>query len=268
MCNFSRNAIIIAPMVTRILIRVVGFSDVERHALNTVFRLSQEPASGRSFSYEPWTEGDTEPIGLTLIDGASGTAAQELANLHHNPGIGLIWVGAVRPSNAWRTFNRPLRWPDVLSAMDMYFSPPSALGFDLANDSLPTQLQAVITQPADLEPGFGIKRALIADANREARLYLRSKFAALGITQLDEAASVTQAQALLGQHGYHIVCVDLGLADQDPWLAVAAAHAAPLRIVTGQNIGLGTKFTAKVHGCVMLEKPLDPVKLSKLLLNL
>lgn len=256
------------PMMTRILIRVVGFSDVERHALNTVFRLSQESTSGRSFSYEPWTESDTEPIGLTLIDGAIGTAAQELANLHHNPGIGLIWVGAVRPSNAWRTFNRPLRWPEVLSAMDMYFAPPSALDFDLASDSLPTQLQAATTQPADLEPGFGTQRALIADAHREARLYLRSKFAALGITQLDEAASVAQTQALLGQHGYHIVCVDLGLTDKDPWLAVAAAHAAPLRIVTGQNIGLGTKFTAKVHGCVVLEKPLDPVKLSKLLLNL
>jgi hypothetical protein len=253
-------------MMTRVWIRVVGFSDVERHALNTVFRLSQEPTSGRSFCYEPWTEGDTEPIGLTLIDGASGTAAQELADLHRNPGIGLIWVGAVRPANAWRTFNRPLRWPDVLSAMDLYFAPPSAL--DLASDSLPTQLQAVTTQPVDLEPGFGTKRALIADANREARLYLRSKFAALGITQLDEAASVTQTHALLAQHGYHIVCVDLGMADQDPWMAVAAAHAARLRIVTGQNIGLGTKFTAKVHGCVMLEKPLDPIKLNKLLLNL
>jgi CheY-like chemotaxis protein len=255
-------------MLQRVLIRVVGFSDVERHALNTVFRLSQEPSAGRSLSYAPWTEGDAEPIGLTLIDGASGTAAQELANLHHNPGIGLIWVGTVRPANAWRTFTRPLRWPDVLTAMDMYFAPPCAMDIDVDTDSLPTQLQAVTTQPADLEPGFGTQRALIADANREARLYLRSKFAALGITQLDEAASVTQAQNLLAQHGYHIVCVDLGMTDQDPWLAVAAAQAARLRIVTGQNIGLGTKFTAKVHGCVVLEKPLDPVKLSKLLLNL
>jgi CheY-like chemotaxis protein len=257
-----------ALMPTRIFIRVVGFSDVERHALNTVFRLSQGPAPGRSFSYEPWREGDTAPIGLTLIDGASGTAAQELAYLHRNPGVGLIWVGAVAPANAWRTFKRPLRWPDVLTAMDMYFAPPSAQDIDVDTDSLPTQLEPVITQPADLEPGFGTKRALIADANRETRLYLRSKFAALGITQLDEAASVTQAQSMLTQHGYHIVCVDLGLTDQDPWLAVAAAHAAPLRMVTGKNIGLGTKFTAKVHGCVVLEKPLDPVKLSNLLLNL
>ncbi len=255
-------------MVKRILIRVVGFSDVERHALNTVFRLSQEPTSGRSFSYEPWTQGDTEPVGLTLIDGSVGTAAQELANLHSNPGIGLIWVGAVKPANAWRTFSRPLRWPDVLTAMDRYFTPPSALDLDLVSDSLPTQLEAASTQPADLTPSLDTQRALIADANREARLYLRSKFAALGITQLDEAASVTQAQALLSQRGYHIVCVDLGMTDQDPWLAVAAAHAARLRIVTGQRIGLGTKFTAKAHGCVVLEKPLDPAKLSTLLLNL
>ena len=34
----------------RIYVSVVGFSDVERHALNTIFRLSEE----RDVSYAPW----------------------------------------------------------------------------------------------------------------------------------------------------------------------------------------------------------------------
>ena len=34
----------------RIYVSVVGFSDVERHALNTIFRLSED----RDVSYAPW----------------------------------------------------------------------------------------------------------------------------------------------------------------------------------------------------------------------
>lgn len=106
----------------RILIRVTGFTNVERHALNTMFRLSQDPQAGRTVSYEPWVEGYPDPPSMALVDGASGGAAQELSELHHEPNVGLIWVGMVTPAKAWRTFQRPLRWPDVLTAMDLYFA--------------------------------------------------------------------------------------------------------------------------------------------------
>jgi CheY-like chemotaxis protein len=266
-------------MVKRIFIRVVGFTGVERHALNTVFRLSQEPESGRRFSYEPWLAGNPEPASLALVDGSSGSASQELTDLHHNHGMGLIWVGAVSPSKAWRTFNRPLRWPEVLSAMDMYFEPKPELGLDPADGALPAQTPVQMPEqmpahadyaaPSAAWPAAGTgNRALVADLDPQARLHLRNALASMGISQVDEATSVAETQALLGQHGYQVVSIDLSLSDLDPWLALDAAHLAPLRIVTGLTINLRTKFKAKMHNCIAMQKPLDTDKLGDLLLNL
>jgi hypothetical protein len=258
-------------MVKRIFIRVVGFTGVERHALNTVFRLSQEPESGRRFSYEPWLAGNPEPASLALIDGSSGSASQELTDLHHNHGMGLIWVGAVSPSKAWRTFSRPLRWPEVLTDMDLYFERKLAADFDQADGVLPAQMPSQMdhaTQPASWPAADTGNRALVADLDPQARLQLRNALASMGISQVDEASSVAETQALLGQHGYQLVSVDLSLSDLSPWLALEAAHLAPLRIVTGLTINLRTKFKAKMHNCIAMQKPLDTDKLGDLLLNL
>jgi hypothetical protein len=255
-------------MAKRIFVRVVGFTDVERHALNTVFRLSQEPKTGRDVVYEAWAEGSASVADLVLIDGASSNASQELDAMHDHPLMGLIWVGAISPAQAWRTFSRPLRWPDVLTAMDMYFVPAASLDFDLGSETLPDQLEAAQTralQAQSAKPEVLVKRALVADADRTARLYLLSKLAAAGIVHVDEADSVAQAQALLAQYSYGVVSIDLALSDADPWLAVTAASAATLRLVTGHSIGLGTMLSAKVNGCIAMEKPLHPGKLSELL---
>ncbi len=253
-------------MSKRILVRVVGFSDVERHALNTMFRLSQEPATDREVSYEAWLDGSVESAELVLIDGSHGSAAGELAELRDHPDVGLIWVGSISPAKAWRTFSRPLRWPDVLTAMDMYFAPQPTLDIDLDSDDIESQIE-LVSRPVPL---FAFdapaeRRALIADADRQARLYLRSKLAAQGITHVDEAGSVADAQALLAQHRYQLVSVDLELSDLDPWSAISQAPKSALRWVTGSSIGLTQRLTAKVHGCSVMEKPLDPVKLQDLL---
>ena len=62
----------------RIYVNVVGFSDVERHALNTVFRLSEE----RELSYVPWvplTAPGVDPnikrADVALVDGEIGRAS-------------------------------------------------------------------------------------------------------------------------------------------------------------------------------------------------
>jgi CheY-like chemotaxis protein len=255
-------------MIKRIFVRVVGFTAAERHALNTVFRLSQEPRSGRSICYEPWLEGNPEAPSLALVDGANGTAAHELDTLHRNHGMGLIWVGTVAPQKAWRTFVRPLRWPDVLTAMDMYFERPSGLDFDLADDQLPAQIDAA-TQPAPLQGAQStVQRALVADPDPIARLVLRTTLAALNITQVDEAATVAEALALLGSQTYQLVSIDLDLPGADPWQAVTAGEGAALRLITCQSIGLMGKMRAKVEGCSLMVKPLHTGKLSEMLHSL
>ena len=53
----------------RIYVSVVGFSDVERHALNTIFRLSED----RDVSYAPWVPlvAPGLPILLAAVVGAA-----------------------------------------------------------------------------------------------------------------------------------------------------------------------------------------------------
>ncbi len=253
-------------MVKRIFIRVVGFTGVERHALNTVFRLSQQADAGRSHSYEPWLPDNPQPASLALVDGSDGTAAQELSDLHRNPGIGLIWVGAVSPAKAWRCFTRPLRWPAVLTAMDMYFEPKPMLDFDLGSETLPAQLDAATTHSMPLlaqQPSS--PRALLADPDPEARMFLRSLLSAMGITQIDEAATAIEAKALLAHNSYQFVCVDLGLSDSDPWSVMAKAGQARVRLVTALNMSLADRLSAKIHRCIAMQKPLQSNKLGEML---
>ena len=254
----------------RILIRVTGFTNVERHALNTMFRLSQDPKTGRTTSYEPWVDGYPDPPSMALVDGASGGAAQELSELHHEPDVGLIWVGMVRPAKAWRTFQRPLRWPDVLTAIDMYFDrSASSLDFDLGSDDLPAQIEAA-SQPAAL---FGFadvapaKRALVADADAQGRFLLRSTLATAHITHVDEAHSVKQALDLLAKNRYSFVSVDLALRDQDPWAVIMAAQSTSVCLVTADKLSMAMQLLAKINGCVALQKPLPADKLVQLMGN-
>jgi hypothetical protein len=273
----------------RIFIRVIGFTSVERHALNTVFRLSQARDSGRKISFEPWIDGAPDAPELVLVDGASGDANQELTRLHQDPSMGLIWVGAITPAQAWRSFTRPLKWPDVLTAMDMYFDRTSSaaavdIDFDLDDHNLPAQLDAAATQPAAFDdwPSVGsaptVKRALIADADGPARMYLRTKLAAVHITHVDEASTLAQAKDFLAQHRYSFVSLDAGLKDADLWQTIGLAKGAlsltgglangTVLLVTGQHISLTTQITAKLNRCTTLVKPLSPDKLQLLLQNL
>jgi CheY-like chemotaxis protein len=249
-------------MVTRVSIRVVGFSDVERHALNTLFRLSQQQQADREVAYEAWVEGSTDRPQMVLIDGAGGNASQELSNLHMQRDIGLIWVGAIAPASAWRTFVRPLRWPDVLTAMDTYFGPRPSLDFDLGSETLPAQLEQA-SQSAALEALPS--RALLADADRDTRLYLQTKLAAYGITFVDEADSLAQVHALLAQHRYQFICIDVDMNDQDPWQAVSAARAVAPLLITSKHLGVATKVTARLQGYHALQKPLHPDRLTEVL---
>ena len=107
----------------RILVSVVGFSDVERHALNTVFRLSQE----RELSYAPWVPmaapGAVIPAGVAqvaLVDGESLEAVLSHAK-EMPPGQRLIWVGSDAPAHAWRGLSRPIQWSVVLDDLDAVY---------------------------------------------------------------------------------------------------------------------------------------------------
>ena len=75
-------------------IRVIGLSDVERHALNSVVRLSVS----RRPNYTIWQQGDGRPDVL-LLDGQHADSAK-VAQSNRNQPDHIIWLGADAPDFA------------------------------------------------------------------------------------------------------------------------------------------------------------------------
>lgn len=238
----------------RVFVKVVGFTDVERHALNTVFRLSLQ----RDTMYSLWSADAPAPPKLALIDGQSYEARLELA-VPHDPRCKLIWVGSAVPDPAWRAFERPLSWSAVLEAMDEACAPRDLVDFDL--DAPPGE--------APRDPG---RRALIASADRGERLYLRAKLALAELTQADEAETGARALELTRSHRYAVALVDFALPDVDGWAMLKellkVRPVIPNVIVTKASTSAGERvraWLAGAKGC--LDKPPHPGKLQELLLR-
>ena len=244
-------------MGQRIFIKVVGFTDVERHALNTVFRLSDS----RETSYCLWMPDAPDPPRLALFDGLSYEAPVELESPHLS-GMRIVWVGPSGPAGAWRTFQRPISWPEIVAAMDQLFA-PDPLDFDLGFGD-DTTLPPPVTD--DTPP----KRALIASSDRAERLYLRARLALANMTQADEAETGAQALELAREHEYSVAFVDFHLPDVEGWAFLKelkqSRPAIPYLIVTKA----GTSLTDSVRGWLsgaqaFLPKPPHPQKLQRLL---
>lgn len=240
-------------MSERIFIKVVGFTDVERHALNTVFRLSEQ----RDIAYALWMPDAPAAPQLALIDGHSEAARTALGKTADAAEPKLIWVGEAAPAHAGRVFERPLQWPAVVLAMDELFGATSDLDLDF--DALETDAAA-----------SAAKRVLVVDALFEDRLYLRTKLASLGLLNVDEAISGAQAIEMLKQqtYGAALICVDL--ADMNAWELITKLTAklppVPMVIATTASPSLLKGFKAWWAGCkACLGKPLLPPRLNSLL---
>lgn len=244
-------------MAQRVFVRVVGFTDVERHALNTVFRLSEQSET----QYCLWMVDAPEAPQLALIDGLSYEAPLQLESPGQD-GLKLIWVGSAAPTEAWRVFDRPIDWPEVVKGMDELFAPSRSLDFDLDFDS-----GGADTLPPEEPSG---KRALIASADRDERLYLRAKLALADLTQVDEAETGAQALELTRANRYDVALVDFALPDMDGWVLLrelaGAKPAIPHVIVTKAHASIPERLRAWLGGASgIFEKPPHPGKLQDLL---
>ncbi len=207
--------------VKRIFVKVFGFDDVERHALNTVFRLSET----RHTAYALWTAAAPEEADMALIDGDSWEATLELANPAHDD-LKLIWIGDNPPARARLVVKRPLQWAAVIEGMDQLLAadlpqtPGSDLDLDLLSESTalldldldfdseaptaPSPLEGPATEPPQQA------EVLVVDADRDARLYLRARLAMAGMLLVDEAATGTEALKLMDTRLYKLVILDAG----------------------------------------------------------
>ena len=234
-------------MATTVFVKVVGFRDVERHALNTVFRLSME----RATCYALWTPEAPVMPHVALIDVDSYEASLALASPGLNRNLKLICVGSGAPEHAWRVFARPLNWTAVLHAMDQLFA---QAGVDIDIDLDGEAVNSVIPP--------GVRVTLLVDPSRDERLYLRARLSLAGLIEVDEAESVAQAQVKARERHYDLVIVDVDTPD-DPWSLVERLVAAdpPIGsvVVTTVNRSWQMHERAEQAGCrAVIEKPYDP----------
>jgi CheY-like chemotaxis protein len=274
-----------AMVVKRIFVKVFGFSDVERHALNSIFRLSED----RPLAYAPWTAAAPYAAEVVLIDGKSWEAALELANPAHDA-LTLIWVGDNAPAKASLVISRPLQWSAVIERVDQLLAFPSlrvvpaggaeddvdldrlSEGGALSDPDQDVEVQ-VVTAPLPLKSLAAEAKhphVLVIDANPEARFYLRAKLAATGLPQVDEAATSAEALRCLQNRVYKMVLLDLDLPDSASWQLVkqigSARPAIEVLILTGSKLSRLDAVRGWFAGARgSLRKPLDPVKLNALL---
>lgn len=244
MCE-EGSALAAAGVAQRIYIKVVGFSDEERHALNTVFRLSEQCRT----MYQLWTPQAAEPARVALLDGQSWEARVQAASpLNHEQR--LLWVGTNAPATAWQSFERPIAWPEVIGALDTLFAPEAVLDFD------------ALAAP---ESAMSDKQALIVSGDREGRLYLRARLALARLTQADEAQSGAEAMDLVRGKQYDLALVDAAMPDLDAWqLLRQLRHGRlPVRHVAliQASRSLSTRMRAWAGRAALLENPPDPERL-------
>ena len=238
-CRWGRE-----NMAQRVYIKVVGFSDEERHALNTVFRLSEQCRT----MYQLWTPQSAEPPRGALLDGQSWEARVEAESRLH-PELRLLWVGANAPSTVWRTFQRPIPWPEVVEALDLAFDP------DAPDVNLDGEPDSVMSQ----------KQALIVSGDRNSRLYLRARLSLARLTLADEAETGTEAVQLARGKQYDVALVDSALNDMDAWALLRHLRRGrnPIRHIalTKAARSLSERMRAWMGGTALLEHPPDAERL-------
>lgn len=260
----------------RIFVSVVGFSDVERHALNTVFRLSEE----RELSYAPWVPliapgAEVSPeanriADVALVDGESAEAVLSHAK-EMPPGQRLIWVGPGAPAHAWRVLQRPIQWASVLNDLDAVFAARQAdSGYLDLDVSSPAPLDVELDEPAPTA-----KRALLVGMDPQERKHLCSRLAQAGVAEADEVSSTETAVALLRRNRYSCGVFNLDehqldvwalarlFADKNPQALVMgiSEHASPLATWWSRHRVKRDTRRAGIHA--LLARPLQPREFSQ-----
>jgi len=241
-------------MSSTIWVKVVGFSAIERHSLNTLFRLSVHQTP----EYCLWTPDAPAPPHVSLIDMDCHEAEVELASPTFNPHAKIICVGAKTHEHAWRSFPRPVDWNVMVQVLDGLFATQGYVdvdtGFDIMADDAPP----------------GMRVTLLVGLRLEERMYLRARLSLAGLTDVDEADTAEQASSAVSRRHYDVAIVSLELTDADPWALVQTFQGMmePTQaiIVATEHPSWPAMEKAEKMGCIgLLEIPFNPPQVLGLL---
>ncbi len=242
-------------MPSTIWVKVVGFSGVERHSINTLFRLSVRQTP----SYSLWTQDAPAPPHVSLIDLDCHQAEVEMASPTFNPNHKVIAIGGKPHSQAAYSFQRPVDWNVIVRVLDGLFVSHVSLDADTVHHEL-----GETTVPP------GMRATLLVGMKPEERLYLRARLALAGLTDVDEADTAERAGPYVSGRHYDVVIISLQLGDVDPWSLVQAFNgmlSAPQAVIVAtEKPSWLVMEHADQSGCIgMLEIPFNPPQVSGML---
>src|SRR3954468_7535091 len=99
------------------LVDVIGFNEVERAMLNSVFALAARRSPGFS-QHQPGSSMASGAPGVYLVDADMPSAFTEFQALYKRAPLPALLVGASSHGTPHQVFARPLQWARLLQALD------------------------------------------------------------------------------------------------------------------------------------------------------
>lgn len=230
-------------------VKVVGFSDAERHSLNTIFRVSRPDGP----NYVLWTPDEAASPNVAVIDVDSYEAGLDLVSPGFNPHLKMIAVGDSAPLGAWRAVQRPVDWAAMVQLLDELFVVQQEVDIDIFADTFPATLS---TPP-------GLRTALLVGLPVECAYYLRARLALAGVLVVDEAQSISECDIKLAERSYDMAVVYVDPVAQDLWRYAKYFQDLPQPCGTVLGVMPSPDFRsqrlAESMGCAaLLEVPFNP----------
>lgn len=185
----------------RYTVALQGFSDFERSALNSFFRLAQQRAPAYERAASPT---DSDFIIADADHPADVAAVSEAARLQDT-----VFIGARAPAGAAAWLPRPIEPTRIVRELDLL------LELRLASLDEPVQDQEsdwVNSSPQKLSPAEGhpAKDVLVVDDSRIALKFLQTRLQGLGY-RVHLALDAAQALERLASQAFSLVFLDVAL---------------------------------------------------------
>lgn len=201
---------------------VIGFNEVERAMLNSVFTLAARRSPAFS-QHLPGASMTTAPS-VYLVDADAPASLAEFQVLHRRTPLPALLVGTSAHGTGHPVFARPLQWARLLQALDDVVEEGGSTAAAAAD---PIVLRA--SRPGSSPTSHGVTRpgttsvaarkpgkesVLVVDDNATVRSFMQAKLAPFGFG-VDFAETGEAAIGLSGQNDYTCVFLDVVLPGVD-----------------------------------------------------
>jgi two-component system, cell cycle response regulator len=260
------------------LVDVIGFHDVERSVLASIFALAARRDPGFA-QYEPGVPGRTPDV--YLVDADNPAALNEFRALHRRASLPAVLVGSGAHGTAFMVLPRPLQWARLLQALDETVRGGQAQPAPGASAAMQTHagLRRSVSGGAlgrsDAlrdSPAMSAKRmlgdtVLVVDDNATVRMFMQAKLSPYGF-EVDIAETGEEAIGMSAAQEYTCVFLDVVLPGIDGYQVCKLIKSNKQAIKKTAVVMLTSrsspfdKLRGSLAGCdEYLTKPLDEDRL-------